>query len=305
MSINTIFKLDKIVLASGQELHTLTNEQQQFGIQTLVERSAGEPWPNFIANQSQRPTIGFSTKALATLLTNVGVGGNYSLTNVTAYLKQGTGSGSVARASTVHERMVVAESCVYWTSIRLPHNGTGEGQVSIVPVYDGSNDPIAFTGSVALSGTLSAAAYFGAGPVAINDVVIPGIQEISIDSGVQLLQLGASSEEFDTFVGLETGQVVVTIKTMEQTNWAALGLRGTALDGVDGLLFYARKYAAGGSRVANATAEHIKFEGLAGKCIPVDTSGQDSSPVTDTLRVELINASSGPGLTVTVGSAIA
>jgi len=304
MSIDTVFKLDKIVLASGQEIHSLSNEQQQFGIQTLVERSAGEVWPNFIANQSQRPQISFSTKQLDVLLANVGVAGNFALTNIGAYLKKGAGAGSVARASTVHERMVIAEACVYWSSIRLPHNGTGEASVMIVPIFDGSNDPIVFTGSVALPGSLTAASYFGAGPVAINDVAIPGVQEITIDSGIQLLQLGASSEEFDTFVGNETGHVVITIKTLEQTNWAALGLRGAVLDGTDGLVCYGRKYAAGGSRVANATAEHLKFVALAGKCIPIDTSGQDSSPVTDTLRVELADSSSGPGLTITVGSAI-
>jgi hypothetical protein len=304
MPINTIYKLDKVVLASGQELHALNNSQTQFGIKSLIERSAGEVWPNFRANQEQKPMVNLTTKQLSVLLTNVPIDGTDSLEDIACYLKRASGTGSVARATAVHERGVIAEACVYWTSVRLPHNGPGEAQVVIVPIFDGTNDPIVFTGSVSLPGTLTPAAYFGAGPVSINGTPVPGVQEITIESGIKILQLGDGSEEFDTFVGIETGEAVITLKTLEQTNWPTLGLRGTALNGTTGIVCYGRKFAANGSRVANATGEHLKFVGLNGTCLPVDTNGQDSSPVTDTLRVELIDPTSASGLTTTVGSAI-
>ncbi len=303
MAINTLYKLDKIVLASGQELHAVNNNQVQFGIKTMMERSAGEVWPNFRANQEQKPMLQVTTKQLDKLLTNVPMEGNFALSPV-AYLKKAAAAGSVARATTVHEKAVITECCIYWTSIRLSHNNAGEAQVVIVPVFDGTHDPIIFTGSIALPGTLSAASYFGVGPVAINGVAIPGIQEVTIESGIKLLQLGDSSEEFDTFVGLETGDPSVTIKTLEQINWLTMGLRGTALDGTDGLLVYGRKFANNGSRVANATAEHLKFVALNGFCVPQDTNGQESSPVTDTLKVELVAPDSTVPMSITVGSAI-
>src|SRR6185369_11511222 len=140
------------------------------------------------------------------------------------------------RATTSHQRIVISQSCVYWTSIRLTDKGMGEAQVMIVPIYDGVNDPFVYTGSVALSGSLVAGTFFGAGPVSVNGVAIPGIQEITIDSGVKLVQLGDASEEFDTFAGIEEGRPSVTVKTYETMNWSSLGLRGTALNGATGLV---------------------------------------------------------------------
>lgn len=305
MAIGTIFKIDKVILASGQELHAVGSQDHQFGIKPLVERAAGEVYPNFIANQEQKPVLNIGSKQLDVLLANVPISGAFSLTNIGVYLKKGAGAGAVARATTVHERCVISQACVYWTSIRLMHNQPGEAQLSIVPSYDGTNDPIVFTGSVALPTSLAASSYFGVGPVSINGTAIPGIQEVTIESGIQLQQLGDASEEFDTFVGLLTGEVSITIKTLEQTNWAALGLRGTVLDGTNGVIVYGRKFAAGGSRVANGTGEHLKFVGLSGKAIPQNTNGQNADPVSDTIKVTLISpTSSGSGLTTTVGTTI-
>ena len=289
MAISTVHKLDKIVLASGQEIQTIGSMRWVYGIQTLIGRAAGHVWPNFRGNQSQRPVLDFSTKQLDVLLTNCGIGGTVSLVDIDTYLKLATGTGNVARATTSHKRNRIALACVYWTSIRLPHNGPGEASVMIIPVYDGTNDPFVYTGSVALSGNLTATNYFGAGPVSINGTSVPGIQEINIESGIKLIELGDASEEFNTFVGIETGDPSVTIKTMQMVNWETLGLRGVALNGTTGLKFYGRKFKAGGSRIPNATAEHIYFNGINGTATPVDSSGNESSPVTDQLKVELIS----------------
>ena len=75
-------------------------------------------------------------------------------------------------------------------------------------------------------------------------------------------------------------------------NWGAtIGLRGTALDGAAGILCYARKWNNFNSRVANATAQHISFVGLNGTIIPMDSDGNGSSPMSDTLKAELVTVS--------------
>jgi hypothetical protein len=57
--------------------------------------------------------------------------------------------------------------------------------------------------------------------------------------------------------------------------------------------------------VANATAQHIKFTGLNGIATPVDSNGQQSSPITDTVRVQLTSVSDSVlPLTVNTASAI-
>lgn len=291
MPVNTIHKIDKIVFPSSVEFSQLTNTDVQGGIQMLKVRPAGHPHVMFVANQKQEPVINFTTNELSTLLGTVGVGGAAIGNSSYVYYKKAAETGSVARATTEHHRLVIAEMLAHWSTIRLPHNGNGEADVVLAPNFDGTNDPVVYGGSVALSGNLSAAQNFGAGPVGLNGTALPAVQNIEISSGIQLIRAGGDSEEWDTFIGVETTDVVVTLTFLEAINWGTLGLTGTALNGTSGLEFYARKYAANGSRVANATAEHIYFKATTGKAVPVNTTGQNSSPISDTLRVECVASS--------------
>lgn len=289
MPINTIHKIDKIVLPSSFEFSQLSNTDATAGIQMLKERPAGHPHPMFVANQKQEPLVSFTTPQISTLLGSVGVGGATIGNTSYVYYKLATETGSVARATTSHHRLVIAELLAYWSTIRLPHNGKGEADVVLAPNFDGSNDPVVYGGSVALGGNLTASENYGCGTLAINGTQMPAIQNIEISSGVQLIRAGGDSEEWDTFIGIEMTEPVVTVSLMEAVNWGTLGLTGTALDGTNGLEFFARKYAANGSRVANATEQHIYGQATDGKVVPVNTTGQGSSPITDTFRVECIS----------------
>jgi hypothetical protein len=310
MSIATIHRLDKIVFPSANEIIALRNQRWDAGIQSLVEHTAGHPFPQFIATQAQKPLIGFTTPQLAAMLTECSVINGKSITTaINTYFKKGSITGNVARATTEHSLIAVQDVYLYWTRINLRHNEVATIDVVLATAYDGTNSPFAITsGSVALSGTMltSSLAYFGAGPVEINTVSVGAIQEVTIESGIKLIEEGDASELYNTWTGLEMAQPTVTIKTLHRTNWATLGLAGVALDGSAGLEVWARKFASDGTRVANATAEHIKFTGLFGRAIAVDSNGEGTTAVTDTLKVELrANTDTGDPLTYSVASAIA
>lgn len=290
MPISTLYKLDKIVLPSAVEFSVLRSVRAQAGITSLLEYPAGHPHPMFRANLEQKPAIEFVTQQIDVLLAVAGVGGA-ALAASTMYFKKAATVGNDSRASTTHRKIVVSESCLYWSNVTLPHNGQGEATAMLMAAYDGVNAPFIYTGTVALSGNLSPGNHFGAGPVAINGVAIPGVQEITIESGVELIQAGASSEIWDTFIGVKKTAPKVTIRTLENLNWATLGLGGTVLDGTNGLEFYARKFSYLGGRVADASAEHIFFQGLLGTAYPSDSNGQQSDPVSDTFVCELISGS--------------
>lgn len=290
MTISTLHRLDKIT--GPLALTQISQMKWDAGIKSMIEYPAGHTDAMFRANQEQKPLVSFTCSDLATLLGTVTLSGlAISSTPLVTYFKKATTTGNVARATTQHRKITVNLGFLHWSSISLPHNGRGEASCVLTASYDGTNDPFVYAGSSALSGNLTATEYFGAGPVSINGSSIPGIKSINIDSGIELIQEGSDSEVWDTFVGLQRrASVVVTIKTLENVNWATLGLTGTALNGSTGLVFYARKYSAQG-RVANATEEHIKFTGLNGSAIPMDSDGQDSSPISDTIKVEFISSS--------------
>ena len=305
MSISTLHRLDKIVMPSSVEILELTNMRWNAEIEDLLEYPAGHTVPMFVANKHQKPAIMFSTPMLSTLLANVTIAGAALGSTTTYFKKAATTGGSVARASAVHKKIVIASSIIYWKSIKLPHNAPGTAEVVIAANYDGTNDPFVYTGTVALSGNLTATEYFGAGPCSINAVNIPGIAEITIDSGIEEIREGASSEEFDTFVGIGPMKPSITIRTFEMVNWSTYLLRGIALDGAAGVVAYARKFSSTGSRVADATAQHIKFIGLNGKANPTDTNGDNNAPLSDTIRCPLIAITDSTyPLTLTAGIAI-
>jgi hypothetical protein len=304
VALSGITKLDKIILPGSVAIDVLTNATIDAGVSNMTERPAGHVSPMFTANQNQRPMVEFTTPQLDQVLGAVTLAG-LSAGTISCFLKTGSVTGNTARASSAHKKLDIASSCVYWTSLRLPHNGMGEITVRIQAAYDGTNDPFVYTGSVALSGTLSAGNFFGAGPVSINGTTLGGVQSITVDSGINMIQAGGESEEFDTFVGIQDSAPVVTIQFLQEYNWSSVGLRGTTLNGTTGLVFYGRKYSNRGSRVANATAEHIKFTGLNGIVNPVNTTGQRSSPISDTIRVTLVSGSDSVlPLTLSTASAI-
>lgn len=304
MSVTGIWKLDKVVLPSSVVFSQVESGDWNAGIQSMLERPAGHPFPMFTAVQEQQPELQFQTSQLATLLGAIGVGGA-SLGSTTSYLKAGATTGSAARDASSHRTITIAESVGYWSRITLPHNGKGTADVVIAANYNGTNDPFVHAAGTTLAGNLTATEFFGAGPASLNGSDIGAIKEITIESGVRLIREGGGSELWPTWTSIQEGEPVVTIRTLHAVNWATLGLSGLALNGTSGLTFFARKYAANGRRVSNATAEHIKFVCALGSALPVSTSGQTTSPVSDTLRCQLVAADdSSVPLTGTTASAI-
>lgn len=304
MAISTIHRLDKVT--GPVALSEITQSKISAGISSMIETPAGHIHPMFRANKDQKPVIEFSTPQLSTLLGTVTLAGTaISGTPLVSWVKKATTTGSVARATTSHSKVTVNLGILHLASLSLPHNGRAEARCIVTAGYDGTNDPLVITnGSVALSGNLTATEYFCAGPVSLNGSVLPGVKSIDVDTGTDLLNESADGEVWPSFVGIQHVAPTVTVKLFEKVMLSTLGLQGLALDGTDGLEFYARKYS-NTSRVANATAQHIYFQGLNGTVIPIDTDGQDSSPYTDTIKFELISASDSVSpLTISTGSTI-
>lgn len=289
--ITTVLKLDKVVLPGGVEFSHVVNGRVAPEIETFQERPAGHPFAMFRANTIHRPVATWTTQQIDVVLANLSVAGETLLLDSYLYEKIATRTGIPNRASAIHNRYRMPKGIVYWTNISLPHNGRGTADLMLMSEWDGTNDPLISQGSVVLPGNLIAGNHFGAGPVRINGVNIPGIQQIDVACSVQLIQAGDASEEFDSFIGIETSDPVVTITSNQRIDVGTLGLRGTTLNGSAGIVMYGRKYAANGSRVANGTAEHIAMQGLLGTALPVENTGAGTSAKSFQLRCELVASS--------------
>lgn len=302
ISTNNVRRLDKIILPGGT-FTQLSDVSWDSVIQDMMEHPAGEIAPTFQGNESEKPVVNFTTSQLDVALSQIGTIGA-APGAVDTYFKVANKTGNVARANTVHDLIRLNDALLYLESFRLPHQGVGTARVILVALYNGTNNPFVYSTGVALVSTMAANDFWGAGPVKINGSLVGGVKEISYQSGIRLTREGGENEQWDTFVGIEQCDPQVDITTLNKVNWGGLGLAGTALDGANGLEFYARKHGPAGP-VATGTAQHIYFQGLRGVAKPVTSSGQGTSPVSDQLRVKLSSPDGSTAwLTGTTASAI-
>lgn len=306
MTVAAIYRLDKIVAGSDFTLEAIDNADVDPGIQSLVERAAGEGVPNFIASDKVAGKTSITTPQIATLLGAVGIRGLTITGNTDFYQKLATATANAARNATSHHRVRSASSIVYWTRITLPNRGRATADIVVCPVFDGSNEPYVYAGGVALitSFDVTNEAFFQCGPVKINGTTIGGIQEIVIESGAEEEPLSGDGEHHTTLRVVKTITPKVTYKTLNGLSLNDVGPAGLALNGSTGLSFWARKIARGGARVANATEEHISFIALNGRAKVTSSRGEGTNHFEETVEVEISDPASGTPLTIDTTAAI-
>lgn len=280
-------------------------------VQAMLGTPAGHTQPLFRGVRGLKPDISFRTTQLATLLTELPSASLFAadLTsgNVDLLYKQVTDRGTrLADATTGHTRLRLQDAMMHLRSIDVGHQRDAVADVRILAMYDGTNAPIVPAGSVALSGTPTAAEYFGLGPVSINGSAINGVQECSINLNPQTIERGSDSDHYDTFAALMTIDPVITLRGLAIEPWTVYGLNGTALTSLSLWLRKLNNDASGGAPyVANATEQHILFTAAAGLITVGRSSGGGSSEVTTEIMLHLraANASSA-ALTVDATAAI-
>lgn len=124
-------------------------------------------------------------------------------------------------------------------------------------IFDGTNDPIAYAGSQALAAGVAADEAFTVGPVSINGSTIGGVKSITIDPGLQIEKNRSDGDPFPTHVCIMTIRPSITIRVAHEI-MVAYGIDGVQQGATDSIV-YLRKLAQLGTRVADATAEHISF----------------------------------------------
>lgn len=289
MSISTVDVLHGVV-NSSTFLSQISNSRVSPQMQMLLAQSAGLPYSVFVGNQATNPDVTFDCTQVKTILDLTGAltsivdlsGGNTDL-----HFKSVTDLGRrLADATTGHKRFRMAQAFLSLQSITAGHNREASASVRIGTTYDGSNNPLVPAGSLALAGTPSSAEHFVAGPVVVNTVQLPGVEDITIDFGRQLIEAGGDGELYNTFAACAFYAPVITIRGYT-TAWATYGLNGTALTA---LTVYLRKVASTG-RVADGTSQHIAFTSSAGLISVDETSSGNNEPAMTTVRIQCISAS--------------
>ncbi len=253
------------------------------GVRELMARANGDVDPTFVAIGSQTPGMRFTSAALATALAagavtinglkiDAGAGGP----GLQAFF-QAMDEGGTRKSGASHLKMTVTEGLLVPRQIRADHNRIASVEFALAVTYDGTNDPISFSdGESVTTSPAASQAYWTAGPVYLNGTELEGVQSIVIDYGIELVVQGGSGEVFPTFVAIQSRSPRIEVQTSDVVSLETLGISGAAQGGTSSKI-YLRKIAANGTRVADATAEHILCEVADGIIVPAEASvDQDS-----------------------------
>lgn len=229
-----------------------------------VQRSAeihdGKVDPSYVATLEHKPDFTVRTKGVATLLAAIGFGG-IALTDLTVHWKRGVSGGTRASGS-VHAKTVATSGVAVMRPLRASHNQvvTAEFQAFLLS-STGLADPLTWTFSQALAGTIADVAHFTLGPV----YVTPSggsrtqieVSEWELDPGIQIEPESSDGLPFPTYAGISERKPRAMFKTMDVNHLNTVNMNGR----IGSVELFLRKLAEGGAggRVANATEEHIKI----------------------------------------------
>jgi hypothetical protein len=298
----TVHRLDAITINSTT-VKAITESAVTGNVSAIKSMASGDFAPVFIGHGTQAPEIRFTTADLAAVLVTAGVVCEGLALSAASYQywKLVPQVGRTSRSATSHIRNVVNQGVFYWDTITLPQNDMGTVSVVLASSYDGTNAPIVPAGSVALpAAEVSAATYFGCGPIQINGTLVPNIRDVTISSNITAVPKYVDSVPWPVGIYLQEAAPTITITTEELGLLTSTGLVGGALNGSTGLAIYGRKFinnATGGAqRVAAATEEHLQIVVPSGT-YRVDTAqASNSDPGTCQIIVDAAVADSSDAL---------
>lgn len=299
MAISSVDLLHGIV-NNTTFISQFTSQEVSPGMEVLVAHAAGMPYPQFAGTLSVRAEIRFTTPQIKSVLDLVGADGVFDLSgnNTDLYMKVATDQGvRTADASAAHHRFRAAQGFLVLERITAGHRTEAQAQCRIICAYDGSNSPLVYAGSTALSGTPASDEHFLIGPQYLNGSAVAGPTNLDLDFGQNILQVGSDGELYDTFNCLLQQTPTYTLTALDTGFWSTATLNGLDLSSAS---VYFRKMSRTG-RVADGTAEHIKLTFADGSIYIGSTSGDGMSPNETSIIVRPI-AASATGTPITISS---
>lgn len=267
------------------------------GGEVRAEPADGNLNPTFISTTGQKPAASFTTMAIATALAklNAADGTYWTITGAgcVMYARTHVAGGTRAGAS-LHRSYTFNLGIVIPRTLTVDHQGDATLDCDVIITYDGNNDPVVISAdTISLPSGFNDIERFAlptsGGIVIGNDdgsptpATLSSVRSMSIDFGVTATTEGADSDVWDTQSSIQSIAPVITLNGIDIAWLQASGITdkvpfaGLSIEHASTAI-YLRKRATGGTFVADATAEHIKF--TAGGLAHIDNvvSGSSNLP---------------------------
>ena len=267
-SLHTLYAVDvdPITEANAVFIDGISDFAVAPGVQEVLLGGNGQVDPRYVAHMGSMPGISFTTTKLGTLLAEISNAFLISGTKIDSdpthdgleVFFQAMVEGGTRAGATSHIKLTINEGLLVPRGLNVAQNTIARLALELVITYDGTNDPIVLATSQSLIGTPDVSEAFTLGPISINGTPLVSTQSLNIDPGIQLTVQSGDGDKWPTFVGIMQRQPMITINTLDVSLLSTYGIMGTAISASD-VILYLRKMAEGGTRVADATAEHVKI----------------------------------------------
>ncbi len=271
--------------ASDVLIDQISDQNLDAGLMEMILGGAGEVYNRFVAVQGQAPRVGFATSKIKTALDKCGAAGlALDADNILEMFFQAVAEGGTREGVTSHLKLSVNEGLLVPRTIEAPHGGRAVLTYEGIATWDGTNDPVVLLANQTLPGTPAVDEVFTAGPVEINGVALTAIQNISIAFGISEMVVGGDGEVWPSFVAIQGIQPIITITTLDVLVLNTLDLEGKAQTASDSVV-YLRKIAKGGTRVPEATEQHISFTIDEGRIATRTVGGSHGVPLAAIVQI--------------------
>ncbi len=268
-------------------------------INEIIESNGGEVDPRLVAVMDSQPRLSFTTHQL-TVLSSFGIAGA-QITTLEAYITKLANYGTRTAGST-HTKVAIA------TGLCVPRTlSVSQGQAATLAMEaiaistDGATAPVVATASQALPAAAAGNEVFTLGPVKINNTAVD-VESVTVDFGLSLHVESSEGQPYPTLVAIMARQPSIRLGCKSIDVISNLGLSGVAYSAATHLYF--RKIAAGGTRVTDITAAHVKISINGGMISVTQPSAENKGRFACEVLITPIYDGSNPIMTVATAIAI-
>ena len=285
---------------------------QTIGLKTELRKDSadGLPYATHLSIASQEPSAGFDTRSIAAALAACGALGQNiaSLTAKLTLYAQKAAQGGVRTSGAAHRSYAINAGLLLPTKLSIQH-GNQDAQLSyaVHPAWNGTNNPIVLAEAVALPAWAGETERFTLGPVTVGGILYDQLHSVDIEFGAQVKSESSDAEYWARYVWIESFAPRIVLrgkKILWFKDTGGVPMLGAVHTHANTSIFL-RKRAAGGTFVADATAQHIKFTAAGIATIDDPATFKGIGPGETTMALDTYYDGSNHPLVIATASAIA
>lgn len=229
----------------------------------VSEVVSGQVYAEHLVMNGQEVTADFSSMSIQDCLDQVGPLGFDISTLSNGFYLYGYkhAKGGARAAGSVHRRFTFVDGLIVPRSITCDHQGDASINYDVLATYDGTNNPLQFSDTIAAPTVPSDNERFTLGKVSIAGTEYTGKKSIEIDFGNQVERESADSDKWSTHSSIVQQIPEITIRGIS-LDWLAaanIPLEGRATTHANTTIWLRKRAKTASGFVADGTAEHISF----------------------------------------------